>query len=53
MEKSLSDNPGVRVGKYLKGLRNIKEPINAERTTESSLINPSTISAILVRDLTA
>lgn len=53
VEKSLGDNPRVRVGKYLKGLRTIKKPIDAGRTTESSLINPSTSSAILARNLTA
>ena len=53
MEKSLGDNPRVRVGKDLKRLKNTEKPINAERTTESSLTNPSTSSAILVRNLTA
>lgn len=53
MEKSLDDNSRVRVGKYLGRLRNIKEPINVGRTTESSFMNPRTSSAILERKLTA
>jgi hypothetical protein len=53
MEKSLGDNSRIRVGKYLWRLRSIEEPINRERTTESSLMNPSTSSAILERKLTA
>lgn len=53
MEKSLGDNSRIRVGKDLWRLRSMEEPIKRERTTESSLMNPSTSSAILERNLTA